>query len=389
VLHGRWVVAEAPSTLAGAVAALDAVLRALEPDRYDAACAARLVELFSRGERLCAAGKALAARRVEETGVWRAEGARSGAHWLAAKSGATVGDAERALRTVRALDALPATEAAFRAGALSATQASEITETAAGAPETEAGLLATASETTVKVLRDECRRRRAESIADDAAWAARLQAGRRLDRWTDPDGMGRGDWKLPPAECARVNRAIDDEIEALWRFARREGRREPRAAYAADALVNLVLRGPTKPPEVKVTIDDSAAARGHVEVGERCEIDGYGPVPVTVARAMMQDASVSVLVRDERDEIAATTRAKRTIPRGLRRRLEHRDPACANQSCRGEGPFEIDHIIPIDAGGRTNDENTWRLCRHCHRLKTYFGWRVRLDTEGRRRLVPP
>src|SRR5262249_59006290 len=116
----------------------------------------------------------------------------------------------------------------------------------------EADLLATACEASVKVLRDECRRVRAESVADDAAWAARLQSARRLDRWKDADGTGRGDWKLPPAECARVNKAIDDEIEALFRAARKEGRRESRAAYAADALVNLILRGPSKPPEMKL-----------------------------------------------------------------------------------------------------------------------------------------
>jgi hypothetical protein len=199
--------------------------------------------------------------------------------------------------------------------------------------------------------------------------------------------VGRGDWKLPPAECARVNRAIDDEAEVLFRMARKEGCRESRAAYAADALVNLILRGPSKPPEVKVTVDEAAAKRGYVEPGERCEIDGYGPVPVTVVRALLQDASVALLVRAADGEVVASTRATRTIPRGLRRRLEHRYPVCAN--CGGDGPLEIDHIVAIEHGGETSDENTWRLCRHCHRLKTYFDWGVESGVRGRRELVPP
>jgi hypothetical protein len=141
---------------------------------------------------------------------------------------------------------------------------------------------------------------------------------------------------------------------------------------------------------MKLTVDETAVSRGYVEPGERCEIDGYGPVPVTVARSLLQDASVSVLVRDDSGEIVATTRAKRTIPRGLRRRLEHRFPVCGNHDCRNDGPFEIDHIVPIECGGPTDDENTWRLCRHCHRLKTSFGWQVEvIDDDGRRRLVPP
>jgi hypothetical protein len=212
------------STLEEVVARLDVLVGGLEPEVFDAGGAAHLVAGFARAERLASAGKALAARRVEECGTWKAAGFRSGAHWLAAQSGATIGEAERALRTARALESLPSTEAAFRAGALSATQASEIVETACEAPEAEAELLATAGEASVKVLRDECRRVRAESVADDAAWAARLHAGRRLDRWKDPDGLGRGDWKLPPAECARVNRAIDDEIESSsGRRARTDG----------------------------------------------------------------------------------------------------------------------------------------------------------------------
>jgi 5-methylcytosine-specific restriction endonuclease McrA len=94
-------------------------------------------------------------------------------------------------------------------------------------------------------------------------------------------------------------------------------------------------------------------------------------------------------MRDKKGEIVATTRARRTIPRGLRRRLEQRYPVCGNHDCRGDGPFDIDHIVPIEHGGETDDENTWRLCRHCHRLKTYFGWSVVADGAGRRRLVPP
>jgi 5-methylcytosine-specific restriction endonuclease McrA len=184
-----------------------------------------------------------------------------------------------------------------------------------------------------------------------------------------------------------VNRALDDEIEVLFRAARTEGRRESRAAYAADALGNLVLRGPSKPPEVKLTVDQAAVTRGYVEPGERCEIDGYGPVPVAVARSLSQDALVALLARGADGDVVVSARAKRTIPRGLRRQLEHRYPVCVN--CGGDGPLEIDHIVPIEHGGETSDENTSRLCRHCHRLKTNFGWRAEAIDGSRRELVRP
>ena len=59
---------------------------------------------------MCAAMKALMARRVDETGVWREGGHRSAAHWVAEATGETVGAAARTLETARALDALPKTD---------------------------------------------------------------------------------------------------------------------------------------------------------------------------------------------------------------------------------------------------------------------------------------
>jgi 5-methylcytosine-specific restriction endonuclease McrA len=97
---------------------------------------------------------------------------------------------------------------------------------------------------------------------------------------------------------------------------------------------------------------------------------------------------VSVLVA-EGDDIRAVSTPRPTIPRRVRRRLEHRDPVCANHRCRGDGPFEIDHVVPRSEGGQTELENLWRLCRHCHRLKTYFGWVVDVDVGGNRVLVAP
>ncbi len=49
--------------------------------------AARLVEVVAQGEHVCAALKALLARRVEETGAYRDGGYRTAGHWLSAKTG--------------------------------------------------------------------------------------------------------------------------------------------------------------------------------------------------------------------------------------------------------------------------------------------------------------
>jgi Domain of unknown function (DUF222) len=370
-----------------AVGALEAVSRGLEPWRLDGRGAAELVELAARGERICASIKALAARRVEETKVWREGGHRSAAHWVAEATGETVGAASRTLETARALDVLPATDEAFRAGDLSMTQAAEITSAATADPNAEADLLGTAAVTSVKGLRDRCRQVRAGAEVDDRAWARRLHESRRAHKWTDPDGTYRLEARMAPDAGARFDSAWEAHIDRIFRDARRAGRHEPRTAYAADALVALASEGPCKPVEMRVTVDSSALARGHTKSGERCEIAGVGPVPVSTARALLDDASVAVMTR-EGDDITAVSSPKRTIPMRLRRALESRYPKCAVSTCANDHFLEIDHVVPIEDHGRTELHNLWRLCSHHHRLKTYEGWKV-VGRNGTRDLVPP
>jgi hypothetical protein len=117
-----------------AIDALEAVVRDLEPGLVDGPGATRLMELFVRGEHVCAAGKAITTRRVAETNAHCETGQRSAAHLLASMSGVSVGSAEALVRTVERLDDLPATNEAFRSGKLSEAQAREITYAASKDP---------------------------------------------------------------------------------------------------------------------------------------------------------------------------------------------------------------------------------------------------------------
>jgi len=202
-----------------------------------------------------------------------------------------------------------------------------------------------------------------------------LHEGRYAHKWTDPDGAWRADVRMAPDAGARFESAWRSHIDRIFCEARRAGRREPRAAYAADALVALATEGPCKPVEVRVVVESAALARGHTQPGERCEISGVGPVPVTTARSFLDDASVAVMMR-EGDDITAVTRPTRTIPAKLRRALEARFASCGVKSCANDQFLEIDHIVPLDEHGRTELTNLWRLCPHHHALKTYRGWRV-------------
>ena len=133
-----------------AIESLERVARGLDPACLEGTAAAELVQLAGHGKRVCAAIETLAAGRVADTGAWRAEGHRSAAHWVAERTGETVGAATRALETGRALEDLAATNQAFRSGELSETQAAEIVSAADADPHAEAELLQTAAATSVK-----------------------------------------------------------------------------------------------------------------------------------------------------------------------------------------------------------------------------------------------
>src|SRR5918998_1639958 len=106
--------------------ALGAAMASFDPALLDGPGARAAVEQLSRMKRLCAAAEALAARRVAECGAWKGGPHRSPAHWLARTTGTTVGSAISTLQTAEALSVLPATEASYRNGELSETQAREI-----------------------------------------------------------------------------------------------------------------------------------------------------------------------------------------------------------------------------------------------------------------------
>ena len=145
--------------------------------------------------------------------------------------------------------------------------------------------------------------------------------------------------------------------------------------------------GPRTPIEVRLDASEAALARGYTEPGERCEITGVGPVPVTIARSLLSDARITVFAR-RGNHVVEVSPPTRTIPAKLRRRLERLYPVCGNQGCQNDQRLEIDHVEPFATGGPTDEHNCWRLCPHCHHLKTHYHWNV-TGEPGARRLVPP
>jgi hypothetical protein len=369
---------EAPD-VDGIVERLRLAVRELHPGALTSEEAAQLVQAFAEAERLSSAGKTIAARMVERSGVWSGQGHRTAAHWLAETTGVAVGQAVGALETARRLEHLPRTAEAFRSGQLSETRVKEVASAAAVDPASERSLLELARTATVKSLREKCQQVRAQAAIDENEAYQRIHRRRYLRHWTDREGAFRLEAQLTPDDGARVMASIRPRQEQIAREARRAGRRESSEAFAADALVALAKAksgSPSGPQAVvHVRVDHAALVRGHRVNGEVCDIPGVGPIPVSAARRLSSDAFLKVLVTDGCD-IKAVAHAGRTIPARLRTALEARDPTCIVPGCDAREDLEIDHIVPLAEGGETKLEGLGRMCRWHHYLKTHCGYRL-------------
>jgi hypothetical protein len=371
------------------------LLAELEPDRFDGAGARSLVEAFGELERLGAAGKSLAARQVVATGSWKQDGAHHhAADWLAAITGATVGAARATLETSSRLASLPSTEAALRAGALSVAQVDAIADAASVDPGAELDLLERSEHDGVRGLRNACARVKAAACVDEDARYERIRAARSFRSWTDVDGAGRIDIRGPVDATSRSLEAMAPFEKELFEHARREGREERHDALAFDALVACAT-APTAPVASRgkpgstvgvVRIDHRALLRGSTVPGEVCEIVGRGPIPVSVASQLLEDAFLKAVVVDGTD-VFSVSHLGRRIPDRLRTAVEELHPECDIEGCHVSANLEIDHNQPVEELGKTELCNLGRLCLHHHHHKHRHRLRL-VGPPGRMRFVP-
>jgi hypothetical protein len=377
-----------------AVERLGRVVAELEPARLDGVQARQLFEEFARASRLADAGKALAARRVDETGSWAdAGGHRSIAHWMAAVSGTTVGAASATVEAAQQLDALPDTEAALRAGELSGVQVNEIAAAATADPSAERDLLRHASVDGLKGLRTECARVRAAAATEEVARYERIRDSRSLRHWEEADGTGRIDIRGPVDATARVMLVVGQYETELFKAARAAGTRERPDALLFDAMVAMAdaSSGATEPAKgpkatVVVRVDHRAFVTGRTEPGDVCEIAGVGPIPATVAQRLACDSIMKALITDGVD-VLAVSHLGRTIPAHLRTALDELYPECTVEGCHVNTNLEIDHNIPVEEQGPTALWNLNKLCPWHHDQKHLH--KLRLEGTGTsKRLVP-
>ncbi len=129
----------------------------------------------------------------------------------------------------------------------------------------------------------------------------------------------------------------------------------------------------------------AALRRGRVDGGELCEIAGVGPVPVSVARDLLREAIVKLVITNGVD-VANVTHLGRGPTAAQKIALMWTNPTCAVEGCHRRR-IEYDHRKPWAQTRHTRLDELDPLCDYHHDLKTRLGWAL-VPGSGKRAFVP-
>lgn len=420
----------ASASLAELVDGVASYLHSLDPEVLSGEDAAALTALFSRGEKLCATGRALTAKRAVSCNQHADRGHRSGEEWLASMSGTGRHQAAETLAAAEAMSNSPELDGACRSGDISCDQAALIARATQVDPASAGDLVDKAKSSGLGELKQACRAvlLASKSREEDQDRLARIHRGRYLRTWIDDEGAGRISGRLTPDKLARLKAMLHPFAERAYEQARTAGEREASDCYAADGLIDMAEAAstphdqhiacrpqasaadplisptdagsatqdpdagtlfpadstpvaedpppprPAKPPAtITVLIDLAALRRGWTEPGETCVIDGIGPVPLAAARTLMADAFWAAVTKDGID-IRKVVHLGRDPTAAQHTALMVRDRTCAVPGCSTTKGLEIDHVTGWVPTYHTTLDELARLCSHHHDLKSYDGW---------------
>ncbi|GLI26746.1 hypothetical protein ARHIZOSPH14_09880 [Agromyces rhizosphaerae] len=333
----------------------------------------------------------------------------------------------------RLADGADATLAAAESGRITFTHARTIADEVSSLPSEahsayEAAVLPMAEQTTPAQFRRRARRMREQMHPDSVEARVAAAAAERHVRITpERDGMAWLGAYLPAVRAASIDAQLDDLAGELGSA---EGEQRTMAQLRADVFADLLTGGSScgsvgpaagdavdagregvgdgvergligrssvaacesgdardtsgsaRPrrrgirPTVTVTVPVMALL-GHGD--EPAELEGYGPIPVDVARELAGAAPSwkRLLTHPEAGTVLSVGRESYTVPPDLRAWLRVRDGTCRFPGCtRAAARCEVDHTVDWAAGGETRHDNLAHLCARHHHLKHEGGWRV-------------
>lgn len=332
----------------------------------------------------------LEARRLAAV-EWYAQ-AREGDEWiadhLAVETAVTIARADRDLSLVYALThRLPNTLSALRSGVLDRARVDTIDYATSVLADEHARIVDTrlfprALELNPGQLARFVRKLVAEVDPDGAAKRAEIQRKeRRVSVEHDPDGMSWLNMYLTSEDAT----ACWDRITRLARDTRDPDRsmNQKRADAVRDLLLGTGDSHTTT--HVYVTVDAKTLLGLANHSGE---LRGYGPLPADRVRelAYRLNAEWSGVLVDENGDASAITERKYRFRGRLAELIRLRDRTCVFPACNRTAEYaDIDHTIPFQRGGSTDQANGQCLCRRHHRAKQSPLWTVTRGPGGESR----
>jgi hypothetical protein len=220
----------------------------------------------------------------------------------------------------------------------------------------------------------------AQAVVDRAAKA---EADRTVTIRPAPDCMTYVTALLPVAQGVGVYAALKRAADTTFDD-------RSRGQVMADTLVERVSGHSAEEPEhvaLHVVMSDQALWG---QDSAPAVLDGYGPIPASVAQRLVRDAvvderSLATLRRLYRDpksgSLVAMESRSRFFPKGLAGFIGVRDRTCRIPYC--DAPIRHrDHATPRNRGGPTSAGNGLGECERCNYTKEAPGWRVAAGDEN-------
>ncbi|HVF12238.1 MAG TPA: DUF222 domain-containing protein [Actinomycetota bacterium] len=207
-------------------------------------------------------------------------------------------------------------------------------------------------------------------------------------RWDKDNGFLDIYGSLPYEQGAMFKQAVDAYAKTLPDVPDEYGDPTPIATKRANALCEMTTSsagGTGAKPLVMVHVD----ARHLVEASESCDTStglpqGQAPqiaggclIPPSVARRLLNDSIVQLVIDDPNGAPLAYGRRRRFPNARLKQGLENRDVTCRWPCCTRRVNLEAHHIVPWTEGGPTDYDNLVLLCHTHHMAIEHSGYKIR------------
>ena len=115
----------------------------------------------------------------------------------------------------------------------------------------------------------------------------------------------------------------------------------------------------------------------------RCELEGFGPIPLETAFRLACDCSVTRVFMRGESEVLDLGRSTRLASAAQHKALAIRDRGCVFPGCdRPPAWCNAHHLVWWEHGGPTDEQNLCLLCRRHHTLCHEGGWGLTRNDDG-------